>query len=232
MCCFTVALDNGFFCTTASRGSDSNDSEMSTEASCSLLYAPNLSLPLMLQQTMTNHRSALTEWVDESVSKAEILRLIYQGRFLHGNVTLGALGLPAGKTCVMHLVPRENLPEPNSQGKMLADNCFSGWLAKWSCVMLSKWCFCWRCETKVTIKAFHLLRDCDFAHSWHSLQSLSWVGWNVPAAPPHKTLIPEQSKIKSWGQGQGSGCDPNQVFCDLFVRRFQIRGKMVFGYFV
>lgn len=55
------------------------------------------------------------EWADESVSKAEILRLIYQGRFLHGNVTLGALGLPAGKTCVMHLVPRENLPEPNSQ---------------------------------------------------------------------------------------------------------------------
>ncbi|CAL4115509.1 unnamed protein product [Meganyctiphanes norvegica] len=55
------------------------------------------------------------EWSDESVSKAEILRLIYQGRFLHGNVTLGALGLPAGKTCVMHLVPRENLPEPNSQ---------------------------------------------------------------------------------------------------------------------
>ena len=56
------------------------------------------------------------EWIDEAVSKAEILRLIYQGRFLHGNVTLGALGLPAGKTCVMHLVPRENLPEPNSQG--------------------------------------------------------------------------------------------------------------------
>ncbi|XP_037803014.1 ubiquitin-like protein 3 [Penaeus monodon] len=55
------------------------------------------------------------EWADESVSKAEILRLIYQGRFLHGNVTLGALGLPTGKTCVMHLVPRENLPEPNSQ---------------------------------------------------------------------------------------------------------------------
>jgi hypothetical protein len=50
------------------------------------------------------------------VAKAEILRLIYQGRFLHSNVTLGALGLPFGKTTVMHLVPRENLPEPNSQG--------------------------------------------------------------------------------------------------------------------
>ncbi|KAH7931862.1 hypothetical protein HPB52_025205 [Rhipicephalus sanguineus] len=56
-----------------------------------------------------------TEWSDEAVSKAEILRLIYQGRFLHGNVTLGALQLPLGKTTVMHLVPRENLPEPNSQ---------------------------------------------------------------------------------------------------------------------
>lgn len=56
------------------------------------------------------------DWGAEAVSKAEILRLIYQGRFLHCNVTLGALGLPLGKTTVMHLVPRDNLPEPNSQG--------------------------------------------------------------------------------------------------------------------
>ena len=56
------------------------------------------------------------DWADESVGRPEILRLIYQGRFLHGNVTLGALQLPTGKTSVMHLVPRENLPEPNSQG--------------------------------------------------------------------------------------------------------------------
>lgn len=56
------------------------------------------------------------DWEMEMVSKAEILRLIYQGRFLHCNVTLGALGLPLGKTTVMHLVPRDNLPEPNSQG--------------------------------------------------------------------------------------------------------------------
>ena len=56
------------------------------------------------------------EWSDETVSSPEILRLIYQGRFLHGNVTLSALGLPFGKTTVMHLVPRESLPEPNSQG--------------------------------------------------------------------------------------------------------------------
>ena len=58
----------------------------------------------------------VADWSDESVSSAEILRLIYQGRFLHGNVTLAALGLPTGKTTVMHLVPRESLPEPNSQG--------------------------------------------------------------------------------------------------------------------
>ncbi|KAF4531788.1 hypothetical protein B566_EDAN011824 [Ephemera danica] len=42
-------------------------------------------------------------WAEEAVAKAEILRLIYQGRFLHSNVTLGALGLPLGKTTVMHL---------------------------------------------------------------------------------------------------------------------------------
>lgn len=58
----------------------------------------------------------ILDWAEEAVAKAEILRLIYQGRFLHSNVTLGALGLPFGKTSVMHLVPRENLPEPNSQG--------------------------------------------------------------------------------------------------------------------
>lgn len=56
------------------------------------------------------------DWENEAVDKAEILRLIYQGRFLHCNVTLGALGLSLGKTTVMHLVPRDNLPEPNSQG--------------------------------------------------------------------------------------------------------------------
>lgn len=56
------------------------------------------------------------EWESDRVSSPNILRLIYQGRFIHGNVTLGALQLPAGKTTVMHLMPRETLPEPNSQG--------------------------------------------------------------------------------------------------------------------
>ena len=59
--------------------------------------------------------SMASSWLPFQVSKAEILRLIYQGRFLHGNVTLSALGLPGGKTTVMHLVPRESLPEPSSQ---------------------------------------------------------------------------------------------------------------------
>lgn len=64
---------------------------------------------------------ASLDWAAEAVPKAEVLRLIYQGRFLHCNVTLGALVLPLGKTTVMHLVPRDNLPEPNSQGNY----CFS-----------------------------------------------------------------------------------------------------------
>ncbi|KPM04371.1 ubiquitin-like protein 3-like protein [Sarcoptes scabiei] len=58
------------------------------------------------------------DWADQKIVKPEILRLIFQGRFLHGNVTLGGLQLPLGKTTVMHLVPRENLPKVNSQ-----DNC-------------------------------------------------------------------------------------------------------------
>ncbi|KAF7493552.1 Ubiquitin-like protein 3 [Sarcoptes scabiei] len=56
------------------------------------------------------------DWADQKIVKPEILRLIFQGRFLHGNVTLGGLQLPLGKTTVMHLVPRENLPKVNSQG--------------------------------------------------------------------------------------------------------------------
>lgn len=32
---------------------------------------------------------SLTDWEEEQVSSPNILRLIYQGRFLHGNVTLG-----------------------------------------------------------------------------------------------------------------------------------------------
>lgn len=73
----------------------------------------------------------ITDWADEAVEKAEILRLIYQGRFLHSNVTLGALGLVPARTTVMHLVPRETLPEPNSQGEIYNERTISGhWL--WS----------------------------------------------------------------------------------------------------
>ena len=55
------------------------------------------------------------EWANEPrVDRYEVLRLIYQGRFLHGNVTLGALRLQQGKTTVMHLVQREHLPEPTN----------------------------------------------------------------------------------------------------------------------
>ncbi|CAB3403290.1 unnamed protein product [Caenorhabditis bovis] len=54
------------------------------------------------------------DWADDKVESASMLKLIYHGRFLHGSVTLHALQLQAGKTTVMHLVTRENLPEPNS----------------------------------------------------------------------------------------------------------------------
>ncbi|VDM59256.1 unnamed protein product [Angiostrongylus costaricensis] len=58
------------------------------------------------------------EWADEKVESASMLKLIYHGRFLHGSVTLNALNLPQGKTTVMHLVTRENLPEPNSNDSL------------------------------------------------------------------------------------------------------------------
>ncbi|XP_003745301.1 ubiquitin-like protein 3 [Galendromus occidentalis] len=68
------------------------------------------------------------EWSQEKVERAEILRLIYQGRFLHADVTLSALALPTGKTTVMHLLPRENLPEPNQNERIKETSsscCFS-----------------------------------------------------------------------------------------------------------
>ncbi|XP_034118004.1 putative uncharacterized protein DDB_G0281251 [Drosophila albomicans] len=77
-----------------------------------------------------------TDWSQEAVTKAEILRLIYQGRFLHCNVTLGALGLPLGKTTVMHLVPRDNLPEPNSQDQRQKSKGGSGRCCSTSCCIL------------------------------------------------------------------------------------------------
>lgn len=47
----------------------------------------------------------LSDWEEEQVSSPNILRLIYQGRFLHGNVTLGGektqkVHLPKKKTSV------------------------------------------------------------------------------------------------------------------------------------
>lgn len=58
-----------------------------------------------------------TEWEadKEAVSGHQILRLIYQGRFLHENVTFVALNIPPGKKTVMHLVPRDKLPQPASE---------------------------------------------------------------------------------------------------------------------
>ena len=41
------------------------------------------------------------DWQNEpKVDRFEVLRLIYQGRFLHGNVTLGALRLQQGQSSV------------------------------------------------------------------------------------------------------------------------------------
>ncbi|KAJ7409601.1 hypothetical protein WISP_113789 [Willisornis vidua] len=76
------------------------------------LFSPNDSAADIAKHVYDNWPM---DWEEEQVSSPNILRLIYQGRFLHGNVTLGALKLPFGKTTVMHLVARETLPEPNSQ---------------------------------------------------------------------------------------------------------------------
>lgn len=44
----------------------------------------------------------ILDWQNEPrVDRFEVLRLIYQGRFLHGNVTLGALRLQQGQLFVL-----------------------------------------------------------------------------------------------------------------------------------
>jgi len=55
-------------------------------------------------------------WAEEKdkISNHHVLRLIYQGRFLHENVTFAALNLASSKRTVMHLVPREKLPPVSS----------------------------------------------------------------------------------------------------------------------
>ena len=59
------------------------------------------------------------------------------GRFLHGNVTLSALCLPLGRTCVMHLVQRENLPDSgNSQDSRLKSKERSTGCCTTSCSVL------------------------------------------------------------------------------------------------
>ncbi|KAH7731865.1 Protein C46F11.6 [Aphelenchoides avenae] len=78
-------------------------------------FPPSTSASEVCQHVFDNWPS---EWEEERVSSSTLLKLIYHGRFLHGSVTLSALSLPVGKTTVMHLVTRENLPEPNSNDSL------------------------------------------------------------------------------------------------------------------
>uniref|UniRef100_A0A1I7ZUI3 Ubiquitin-like domain-containing protein n=1 Tax=Steinernema glaseri TaxID=37863 RepID=A0A1I7ZUI3_9BILA len=95
------------------------------------LFEPSTSAHNVTQYVFDNWPA---DWEEERVEAANLLKLIYHGRFLHGSVTLSALGLPPGKVSVMHLVTRENLPEPNSNGEprvlLPADSPFSDNLKK------------------------------------------------------------------------------------------------------
>uniref|UniRef100_A0A1I7ZTT9 Ubiquitin-like domain-containing protein n=1 Tax=Steinernema glaseri TaxID=37863 RepID=A0A1I7ZTT9_9BILA len=79
------------------------------------LFEPSTSAHNVTQYVFDNWPA---DWEEERVEAANLLKLIYHGRFLHGSVTLSALGLPPGKVSVMHLVTRENLPEPNSNDNL------------------------------------------------------------------------------------------------------------------
>lgn len=83
---------------------------------------------------------SLSDWEEEQVSSPNILRLIYQGRFLHGNVTLGGEKTPsvhlplidmhtksqqcvAGKFCAV-LIP---FPEPQNRGTSVLRTSLLWW---------------------------------------------------------------------------------------------------------
>uniref|UniRef100_A0A9J7YYK7 Ubiquitin-like 3b n=1 Tax=Cyprinus carpio carpio TaxID=630221 RepID=A0A9J7YYK7_CYPCA len=53
------------------------------------IFSPNDSATEIARHVFENWPAG---WEEESVSSPSILRLIFQGRFLHGNVTLGAYG--------------------------------------------------------------------------------------------------------------------------------------------
>lgn len=55
-------------------------------------------------------------WAEERVERPDILRLIFQGRFLHDDMTLDRVRLP-GKKFAMHLLPRERLPDHESHSR-------------------------------------------------------------------------------------------------------------------
>ncbi|KAJ6662291.1 hypothetical protein lerEdw1_012455 [Lerista edwardsae] len=54
------------------------------------LFSPNDSAADIAKHVYDNWPM---DWEEEQVSSPNILRLIYQGRFLHGNVTLGGAEL-------------------------------------------------------------------------------------------------------------------------------------------
>ncbi|KAF6016582.1 UBL3 [Bugula neritina] len=79
------------------------------------LFNPEDSVSVITQHIFDNWPDA---WPSESKPEENIIRLIYQGRFLHDSVSLAALQLARGKTTVMHLVCRESLPAANHPGNI------------------------------------------------------------------------------------------------------------------
>ena len=56
---------------------------------CSGLETADRMQILVMCYAVHFHSCLITDWADETYPETNILRLIYQGRFLHGNVTLG-----------------------------------------------------------------------------------------------------------------------------------------------
>lgn len=117
------------------KNSFENKSSMKTKKACHLSFA--ILIFFVCRRPLP---FSLSDWEEEQVSSPNILRLIYQGRFLHGNVTLGGEKTPsaqlplidthtksqqcvAGKFCAVFIL----FPEPQNRGTSVLRTSLLWW---------------------------------------------------------------------------------------------------------
>uniref|UniRef100_A0A915CTK0 UBL3-like ubiquitin domain-containing protein n=1 Tax=Ditylenchus dipsaci TaxID=166011 RepID=A0A915CTK0_9BILA len=112
--CLLIAEQQLELIATAANSLGSTPSISTTAAVPASISFINLKLILVSGRTREFNFSASTSAADI----ASMFLRIGPENGKRSSVTLSALSLPGGKTTVMHLVTRENLPEPNSNDNL------------------------------------------------------------------------------------------------------------------